>query len=97
MVVLDSPYVYQGIVEWSAVFDREVERGDLWEQILWLREMGGENDVVVALYDSLVLMPILCVREAATAKAVVAGFAPWSGKRGACVARSAAHGAEAPF
>ena len=46
---MDSLYVYKGIVEWSPKWRRhawrtssgEVERWDLWEQILWERGRAG--------------------------------------------------------
>ena len=51
VVVLDSEYVYKGIMEWSAKWRRhgwrtasgEVGHRDLWEQILWERERAGEE------------------------------------------------------
>ena len=49
VVVLDSLYVYKGIMEWSPKWRRhgwrtssgEVGHRDLWEQILWERERAG--------------------------------------------------------
>ena len=49
VVVLDSEYVYKGVVEWSPKWRRhawrcstgEVGHRDLWEAILWLRESAG--------------------------------------------------------
>ena len=51
VVVLDSEYVYKGIVEWSPKWrrhgwrttGREVGHRDLWETILWERERAGEQ------------------------------------------------------
>ena len=51
VVVMDSEYVYKGIVEWSLKWrrhvwecsTREVGHADLWEQILWLWEEGGDH------------------------------------------------------
>ena len=51
VVVLDSEYVYKGIMEWSAKWRRhgwrtasgEVGHRDLWEQILWERERAREE------------------------------------------------------
>ena len=51
VVVLDSQYVYRGIVEWSVKWRQhwwrttsgEVGHGDLWETILWERERAGEQ------------------------------------------------------
>ena len=51
VVLLDSEYVYKGIMEWSAKWRRhgwrtasgEVGHRDLWEEILWDRESAGEE------------------------------------------------------
>ena len=50
MVVLDSEYVFKGIMQWSDKWRRhnwrtssgEVGHRDLWEHILWLREGAGD-------------------------------------------------------
>ena len=49
VVVIDSEYVFKGIMEWSPKWRRhgwhasmgEVGHRDLWEQILWERERAG--------------------------------------------------------
>ena len=51
IVVLDSEYVYKGIMEWLPKWQRhgwraagvEVGHRDLWEQILWERERVGDD------------------------------------------------------
>ena len=56
VIIMDSEYVYKGIVEWSPKWWRQgwhcstgdVRHHDLWEQILWLREAGvGQSAVAV--------------------------------------------------
>ena len=51
VVVLNSLYIYRGIVDWSPKWQRhgwrtstgEVGHRDLWEQILWERERAGDE------------------------------------------------------
>ena len=57
VVVMDSAYVYKGVVGWSAKWQRhrwrcsmgEVGHRDLWERILWLREAVGGGLCATAL------------------------------------------------
>ena len=64
VVVLDSEYVYKGVVEWSPKWRRhawrcstgEVGHRDLWEAILWLRESAG-GDVQLRWVPSHLAVP----------------------------------------